>query len=560
LTQMNSGMITSALTSGKMKAQGDMLTLQEKNQLVGFLTAETEGDEWIANNRCSTDRNTITFDDVTVRGFGFDLRNSRYLSAEQAGLSAEDFNHLELAWTFAFPGVTGMRSQPAVVGDTIFLPVAENAKIYAINIQAQPCVQWVYQSETILRSGAAFGEQSDGRKIVVTNDYGGAVHVVDASTGELLWKKQLGQFDLSLGTGTPAIHKGVIYVPVSQNEIMHGAIDSYVCCLTHGMVVALDANTGKILWETHTMEAAKPVRDRGDGQMLWGPSGAPIWNSPVIDEKRGLLYVGTGEATSAPAHPNTDAILAIDLKDGAIKWSFQATANDIYLAGCRRGGLNCEKDTVYLDVDFGASLILAQRPDGSEVVLGGQKSGTLWALNPDDGKVVWQQQIGEGSAGGGIHWGIAYDGKNVFAPINRAYPNRDQTGPDTPGMYAIDVQTGERVWNFEAKPNCDGERGQRISNCASRIGFSGAPTAIDGVVVSGSNDGMLRAFDTKTGKLMFEFDSVQEYQSVNGISARGGSIDNGTIVARNGLLLVSSGYALFNELPGNVLLAFRRKK
>ncbi len=560
LTQMNSGMITSALTSGKMKAQGDMLTLQEKNQLVGFLTSQTEGDEWIAKNMCAKSRSATNLDDVAVRGFGFDLRNSRYLSAEQAGMSKDDFSNLELAWTFAFPGVTGMRSQPAVVGDTIFLPVAENAKIYAINIKDQPCVQWVYQSETILRSGAAYGEQSNGRKIVATNDYGGAVHVLDAKTGELLWKKQLGQFELSLGSGTPAIYKGVIYVPVSQNEIMHGAIDTYLCCKTHGMVVALDATSGEKIWETHTMEEAKPVRDRGDGQMLWGPSGAPIWNSPVIDEKRGQLYVGTGEATSAPAHPHTDAILAIDLKDGAIRWAFQATANDIYLAGCRRGGLNCEKDTVYLDVDFGASLILAQRPNGSDVVLGGQKSGTLWALNPDNGKVEWKQQIGEGSAGGGIHWGIAYDGKTVFAPINRAYPRPNPTGTDTPGIYAIDVQTGKRVWNFEATPNCDGERGQRISACANRIGFSGAPTVVDGVVVSGSNDGMLRAFDTKTGKLLFEYDSVQEYKSVNGVKARGGSIDNGTIVARNGLLLVSSGYGLFNELPGNVLLAFRRKK
>ena len=561
LRQMTSGTVTSALTSGKMKAQGDMLSLQEKNDLVGYLTSQVQTEEWIAQHMCSTERRSIQLAEPTVRGFGFDLENTRFLSKDQAGLAKNDFKNLELAWTLAFPGVTGMRSQPAVVGDTLFLPVAENAKVYAINIAGQPCLQWVYQSETILRSGAAFGELSNGKKIIATNDYGGAVHVIDAGNGKLLWKKQLGQFDLSLGTGTPAIYKDVVYVPVSQNEIMHGAIETYVCCHTHGMVVALNAHNGDKIWEAHTMEAAKPVRDRGDGQMLWGPSGAPIWNSPVIDEKRGVLYVGTGEATSAPAHPNTDAILAIDLKDGKIRWSFQATANDIYLAGCRRGGLNCEsaENTVYRDVDFGASMILAKRPDGSDVVLGGQKSGTLWALNPDDGKVVWQQQIGEGSAGGGIHWGIAYDGKHVFAPINRAYPGRGQTGPDTPGLYAVDVMTGKRVWNYEAKPNCEGERGERIRNCAGRIGFSGAATVVDGVVVSGSNDGMLRAFDTQTGELLFEFDNAREFESVNGISARGGSIDNATIVAGNGLLLVSSGYALFGELPGNVLLGFRKK-
>ena len=97
--------------------------------------------------------------------------------------------------------------------------------------------------------------------------------------------------------------------------------------------------------------------------MIWGPSGAPIWNSPAVDEKRGVVYVGTGEATSEPAHPNTNAILALDLKDGSIKWSFQATPDDIYIVGCgpRGRSLNCPKpeDTVYRDVDFGASVILA---------------------------------------------------------------------------------------------------------------------------------------------------------------------------------------------------------
>lgn len=561
LTQMTSGVVNAALTSGKMKAQGDLLTLQERSNLVGFLTTEAEGDDWIANHMCSADKRTVAFGDVKVRGFGFDLHNSRFLTSEQTGIDKSDFKNMELAWTFAFPGVTGMRSQPAIVGDTLFMPVAENAKVYAINIAGEPCLQWVYQSESILRSGAAFGELSNGKKIIAANDYGGAVHVIDATNGKLLWKKQLGQFELSLGTGTPAIYKDVVYVPVSQNEIMHGAIETYVCCKTHGMVVALNANTGERIWEAHTMEAATPQRDRGDGQMLWGPSGAPIWNSPAIDVKRNVLYVGTGEATSAPAHPNTDAMLAIDLKDGKVKWSMQATANDIYLAGCRRGGLNCESEenTVYRDVDFGASLILAERPDGSDLVLGGQKSGTVWALNPENGDVIWQQQIGLGSAGGGIHWGVAYDGKRVYAPINRAYPNRNQTGPDTPGLYALDIETGKRVWNVVAEPNCEGERGKRISRCASRIGYSGAPTVIGDVVITGANDGMLRAFDSETGELLFEFDSAREFDSINGVSARGGSIDNATIVANNGLLLVSSGYALFGEIPGNVLMAFRSK-
>lgn len=564
LRQMTAGTVTTALTNGKMRPQGEMLTLEEKSDLVGYLTTEAEGDEWIANMMCPAARRKVDFSRTNVRGFGFDYHNTRHLTAEQAGMRADDFKNMELAWTLAFPGVTGMRSQPAVVGDTLFLPVAENAKVYAINVAGKPCIQWVYQSDAILRSGAAFGEQANGRKIIALNDYGGAVHVIDASTGKRLWKKQVGLYELSLGSGTPAIFNGVVYVPGSQNEILHGATESYLCCKTHGIVAALDAATGKQLWLTHTMEDAKPVRDRGDGQMLWGPSGAPIWTSPVIDAKRGVLYVGTGEATSAPAHKHTDAVLAIDLKDGSIRWSMQATAKDIFLSGCSRGAsLNCEKDTVYRDVDFGASLILAQRPDGSDVVLAGQKAGTLWALDPDHkGKVVWKQQFGTGSAGGGIHWGIAYDGKHAYAPINRAYSTAEPPpgGTEKPGIHAVDIMTGKRVWTFGADADCSGDRKDRVHGCETRIGLSGAPTVVDGAVIEGSIDGILRVFDSQSGELLFRFNAARDFDSINGISAHGGSIDNATIVANNGLLLVSSGYGLFNETPGNVLMAFRRKK
>jgi polyvinyl alcohol dehydrogenase (cytochrome) len=564
LTQMTARTITAALTTGKMQSQAAALSERERSDLVGFLASEYTGDDWIARMACPAKRKAVDVSrDATVRGFGFDFRNTRHLTTKQTGLRTADFGKMELAWALAFPGVTAMRSQPAVVGDTIFLPIAEDSKIFAINIAGEPCVQWMTKTDTILRSGVAFGEQPNGRKIIALNDYNATVYTLDARTGELLWKTKVGPYELSLGTGTPAIHKGVVYVPVSQQEILRGAAPSHVCCKTHGLVAALDSVTGERIWEAHTMEDAKPVRDRGDGQMLWGPSGAPIWTSPVIDEKRGVLYVGTGEATSAPAHKNTDAVLAIDLKDGSIRWSFQATANDIFLVGCARGGLNCEKDTVYLDVDFGASMILAKRSDGSDVVLAGQKSGTLWALDPDNGgKLVWREQFGTGSPGGGIHWGIAFDGRQVYAPINRAYntPTPPPGGTEKPGIHAVDAMTGKRVWTFAAEAECSGDRKTRVNGCESRIGLSGAPTVIDGAVVQGSVDGILRVFDAQSGAVLFSYDTARDFDSINGIAAKGGSIDNATIVAGNGLLLVSSGYSLFNETPGNVLLAFRPKR
>jgi polyvinyl alcohol dehydrogenase (cytochrome) len=276
-----------------------------------------------------------------------------------------------------------------------------------------------------------------------------------------------------------------------------------------------------------------------------------------------VLYVGTGEATSAPAAKTTDAILAIGLEDGKIKWSFQATENDIFLTGCmrKRDGLNCPREGQFLDVDFGASTIIAKLANGRDVILAGQKSGSLWALDPDaQGKVLWRREFGKGSPLGGIHWGIAYDGTRVFAPIHH-FP--DATGKDpnqVPGMHAVNVDTGEVVWSFEAKHDCSGDRRQRVLACDGGIGLSGAPTVIDGAVLQGSVDGFLRVFDAATGEILYQYDTARPFDTVNGVPGKGGAIDNASIVATNGYVFLNSGYGLMaGQTPGNVFLAFRRK-
>lgn len=554
-----------ALNEGKMKIQAATLSSAQKSAVIDFLVGrEATSDEWLAPMMCPAERRQVKLDaPATVTGFGFDLNNHRRLTATQTGLRTRDLPELELAWALGFPKATAMRSQPAVVGSTLFLPVADAQRLFAIDISTQPCVQWVYQHETPLRTSAAFGELRGGRKVIVFSDVASKVHMVDARTGQLLWIQHVGLYQFSLTTGTPVLHEDRVYVPISQYEISLGGNDNHECCKTHGAVTALDAATGKKLWTAHTMEEAKPLRDRGDGKMIYGPSGAPIWTSPAIDAKRGVLYVGTGEATSEPAAATTDAILAIDLKDGRIRWSFQATANDIFLTGCflNPKGLNCPKETVNRDVDFGASVIIAQRADGSEVLLAGQKSGTVWALDPDrGGKLVWRQDFGEGSPLGGIHWGIAYDGTRVFAPINRPYGlNTPPGGAQKPGIHAVRVDTGAVEWSYAAQPDCSGKRAELVKNCATNIGFSGAPTVIDGAVISGSLDGFLHAFDAKTGELLFKFDTARPFETVNGVTASGGSIDNASIVAANGMLFVNSGYGLFGQTPGNVLLAFKPK-
>ncbi len=564
---MRYGQLHFALTEGKMQAQGAALSPSDRSNLIDFLVGRTPSDDaWTAKMMCRPDRRSVDLRATpTVATFGFDKRNQRHLTKQQAGLSKADLGNLELAWALAFPRATTVRAQSAVVGTTLFMPVAEAPQMIALDIAGEPCIKWVYSTDLPLRTGVGYGSlPGSNRKVLVFADVAAQVHLVDAATGAQIWRRRVGMWGLSNTTGTPVIHGDRVFVPLSASEINVGADEKYECCKTHGAVLALDVRSGEIIWTAHTMEDAKPVRDRGDGKMMWGPSGAPIWNSPSIDEKRGVLYVGTGEATSAPAANTTDAILAIGLKDGKIRWQFQATENDIFLTGCmnRRNGLNCPKEGQFRDVDFGASTILAKRSNGKDILLAGQKSGTLWALDPDDqGKVLWKRDFGTGSPIGGIHRGIAFDGERVFAPIHN-FPRPDGKDPNqTPALHGVKVDTGEVLWSYESPSDCGGDRSTRVNNCKGSIGLSGAPTVIDGAVIQGSVDGYFRVFDAATGAVLFQYDTARSYETVNGVPGKGGSIDNASIVAANGYVFVNSGYGLMGgQTAGNVFLAFRARR
>jgi polyvinyl alcohol dehydrogenase (cytochrome) len=555
-----------ALTVGKMQAQGQTLKGAERSELIDFLIGRARvSDAWSAQMRCTPARRKVDLSmPATVADFGFDPHNHRHLTAQEAGITTADFRHLDLAWALAFPRATTMRAQAAVVGSTLFLPVADAAQLYAIDIAAQPCLKWIYKSDVPLRTGVGYGTlPGSGRKVLVFADVGTRIHMVDAATGAPIWKHAVHLTSLSNTTGTPVLLGGRVYVPLSASEINVGADAKHLCCTTHGAVIALDARTGRQIWAAHTMPDATPRGDRGDGQMMWGPSGAPIWTSPAIDEQRGVLYVGTGEATSAPAAPTTDSVLAIDLKSGAIRWRFQATADDIFLTGCmlKHDGLNCPHEGRLLDHDFGASIVLARRADGHDIVLAGQKSGTLYALDPDaQGKVLWKHSFGAGSVIGGIHWGLAFDGARVFAPMN-TFPGADGKDPgERAGLHAVAVDTGTVLWSYYPQPDCSGGRRTRVRTCATVTGMTGAPAVIAGAVVEGSADGFLRAFDANTGELLFQYDTTTPLTTANGVPGVGGALDNASIVAANGYLFVNSGYGLIGgQTAGNLFLAFHVK-
>ncbi len=575
LAAMSYQVLSFALTKGKMQAQAAALTETDRGDLINYLTGRSTAslDAWSKAMMCDASGTVDLKARPSVSTFGFDARNTRALSARQTGLTTAGLSRLDLAWAIAFPSVTMIRAQPAVVGNTVFLPVAEASAMYAFDVsdRARPCLKWVYNTPggAPLRSSPGYGVIADGRAVLAFSGLDSTVHVVEAATGKPVWTKNVASYSYSLTTGTPTVLKDRIIVPVSQFEIMQAASNAVTCCNNHGLVLSLDPATGAQQWRYDTMEDAKPIRDRGDGKMLYGPSGAPIWNSPVVDEKRGLIYFGTGEANSPPAHRNTNALIAIRLSDGEEVWSHQATADDIYNAGCglnpAPGQLNCVRapETVYRDVDFGASLILGRLAGGKDLVFAGQKSGTVWALDPDTGKVIWRRDIGTGAANGGIHWGIAFKDDTLYVPvaqIGRPLPGGEPVDPNLkPGMYAVDARTGVTKWQYSATPDCANGRDKKTARCERNYGFSGAPTVIDGAVVQGSLDGRLFVLDLKTGRELWKFDTLRDYTTLNGVPGKGGSIDGASIVGVNGLLLSGSGYGMFGQAPGNLLLAFRPK-
>jgi polyvinyl alcohol dehydrogenase (cytochrome) len=550
-----------AINIGYMKLQAKDLNPTERTQLLDWLAqGSKDNDAWLAQAMCQGELAAIDPKaKVSAQTWGLGSRNLRQQSAQETGLKTADFSNLELAWAFALPQTPSMRSQPVVAGNTIFVASADSGRLFALDTQSG-CLKWQFEAEYPLRSSLTYGEMENKLPVIVMGDVVGAVLAVDAVNGKQHWRTDVRLHDANRITGAPVIHSGRVFAPLSGVEINHAQDDNYECCTAQGAVIALELKTGKQLWAGRTMEPATKRELNRVGAQLWGPSGAPIWSTPAIDAKRNRLYVGTGENNSLPVTGTSDAILAFDLDSGERLWSFQATRKDAWNYACRNGA-NCDWQgaAIIVDHDFGGSVMITQRSDGRDLLVVGQKSGTIWALDPDkNGELVWSTTIGSGGFNGGIHWGTATDGKRVFVPLN----DRKSTEPDgegRPGLFALDLDTGEVLWEHDAESDCSGDRQQRFSGCETRLGYSPAPLVVDGAVVQGSIDGILRVFDAVTGKMLWQYNTMRDFDTVNGVPGNGGSIDSSPYVAANGTLFVVSGYARFGETPGNVLLAFRPK-
>jgi polyvinyl alcohol dehydrogenase (cytochrome) len=491
-------------------------------------------------------------------GWGQNLSNTRFQSAEQAGLSASDLSRLKVKWAFGFPATLDANAHATMASGRIFIG-STSGTVYSLDAKSG-CIRWYFNAASGVRSAISIGrvKTAEGAQYAAFFGDGFAFgYALDAATGKLIWKTKLDTFPVARVTGSPIFYNNRIYMPVASGEEGAGASPDYECCRFRGSMVALDASTGKQIWKTYTIpDEAHKTKKNKIGTQLWGPSGAPIWSSPSIDVKRNALYATTGDNYSDPPSRLSDAFMAFDLDSGKILWSRQMTASDAYTSACRIADKTNCPDSNGPDFDFSSGPILVTLPNGKRELVAGQKSGLVHAVDPDNqGELVWSTRVGEGGTNGGVQWGSASDGANVYvalADLGRVVvPYSLATDVDPKrggGMFALSLDTGKRVWY--TPPAACGDR-KRCSPAQSA-----AVTAIPGVAFSGSVDGHLRAYSTTDGSVLWDMDTVRPYQTVNGVEGRGGSMDGPGPVIGGGMLFVNSGYAAGGGMPGNVLLAF----
>lgn len=550
--------ILRAMQSGVMQTQAAGMSEMEQRVLAEHLAGQSLAAAEVASAPlCSADNARFDFSaPPDVAGWGVDRGNQRFFDESVAGMTAADVDRLELKWAFAFPGAVRARSQPATAGGALYVG-SQDGSLWALD-QQTGCVRWQFTTVAEIRTGIVVEPWTAGEErepSLFFGDLVGNVYAVNAVTGELVWRDRPNQHPSLTITAAPALHEGRLYVSLSSLEVTAAADPHYACCTFRGGVAVYDAHSGKREFTSHTIAEEPAVVGRNAvGTARIAPSGSPVWNTAALDPGRGLMYVGTGENYSSPANHTSDAILALSMEDGRIVWSQQMTAGDAWNMGCEtKGRINCPPEDGP-DYDFGAATILVTTSEGRDLVLAGQKSGEVFALDPErGGEIVWRKQLGRGGIQGGVHFGMAVEGDTLYVPMSDFDGGPRWPGTPHPGMYAVDIPSGEVRWYTPVEDVCGGRE-------FCQPGYSAASSAIPGAVVAGAMDGVLRIYGRDSGKLLWSFDSARQFATLGGGTARGGSFGGGAgAVFKDGMMYINSGYGIYFHMPGNVLLAFGLK-
>ncbi len=474
--------------------------------------------------------------------WGYDLGNHRY-NPNETTITPANVGKLKLRWAFAFPDTMISSSQPTVIGDTVYVG-SWNGNVYALDV-ATGKQKWAFFTGITGKTGSIRVGVVVSHDLVLFGDQLGRFFAVNKANGTLAWIQQdMEKHPLAQITGSPVAYGDRIYVPMASREENAAADLTYPCCMFRGSLIALNITDGSVAWRFYTVDEPKPSND---GLKLRGPSGVGIWSTPAIDPDEGLIYVSTGNSYSPPVSPYSDAMLAINLKDGTLRWSTQLIKDDWANKGCEATpAVNCEGQPGK-DFDFGSSPILftAQTKDGPrKLVAAEQKNGILHALNALTGEIIWEKSVGQAVA---YPWGLSFDGKRVYVSDN----SFDKNG----GIYALDPATGATLWQTESMPCLHGPE-QPAEACWS--GYMAAAVSTPNLLWLGAMDGQMRALDAGTGKVLWAYHTARYVRSENGIPGRGGSIGPTNATIANGQVYVMSGYAPWTPrmMDGNVLFVF----
>lgn len=539
--------IIDTLTLGVMRPQATGLTADQIKSIAVYLTNKQPGPRASADaNLCKgpADPKLTPHD---WRSWGRDLTSSRY--QPDGGLSAAQVPHLKLRWTFAFPGRAAF-GQPAVVGDMV-IAGGTGARVFALNAETG-CTYWSFYAGALVRTGILVGKltatQSPDHLEHIAAWFGddkGILHAVDARDGKELWSRRLDSHPIARLVGTPQLYSGVVYAPVSSFEEVAAADPRFPCCTFRGSLVAVSAGTGEVLWQSYTIRQPATAISGANGKTLTGPAGGSIFSAPTIDAKRGLIYVGSGDSYTSAESDSTDAILALRRSDGKRMWTRQVLRNDAWIMLCKGQSVGNCPAPLGPDFDFSSSPMLMHVRD-KELLVAGAKSGTAYGFNArTHGDILWQRPLAVGSNNGAILWGPANDGERTYFATSE-YSLERQEGPGA--LYALNPLTGEILWRT---PTPESPCGWGTKNCAHSL-LAGV-SMLPGVVFAGAMDGHERAYDAADGKILWDFDTGQRFDSVNGATGYGGAIDYGGQVIAHGMLFVISGSM---RQPGNLLLAF----
>lgn len=464
---------------------------------------------------------------------GHDIGNTRDATGEHL-IGPRNASRLSTAWQLTTTG--DVETTPAVAGGVVYFPDS-GGKLWAVSA-ASGAVLWSQEVSTYTGISGSVARTSPavyGDELILGDTsaagHGAYVFAVDRRSGHPLWRTQVSAHPAAKMTGAAVVYHGVAYVGVSSQEEILGSEPGYQCCTFRGSVVALDAATGRLLWQTYTV----PV----------GYSGGAVWGStPAVDPADGLLYVGTGNNYSVPAGVCTapeqtgctlpaaddhdDSVLALDLATGAVRWYKSTLTSDVAISICgARPSLLCGPD-----FDFGSGPNLIRLPSGRSLVGIGQKSGEYWALDPRTGAVVWQTLVGPGGTVGGIQWGSATDGTHVYAAVadwdGVPYQIVSASGARSTvigGSWAeLDAATGKIVWQT-ADPQH-----------AADLGYVSIG---NGLVYAGSSADVgadMYVLDAATGRILWSFGS-------------GGPVSAGAAIA-GGMVFWGSGEFWATDCPG----------